>query len=302
MGTAIPDPPVLVAPMYAGGRLEAAFATYKTTTLQPKVPGKCFFHSQNPDKQDEVVFTRLGGTIGACTQVCPIIPAQTCPTMDSYIKWTDAKICDCTPGDASAFGRTFLEIGANDGQFLSNSLFFESQMGWRGLCVEASPFNFNNLHKNRPLCANVQALVGNREGTGTFASFEHESSTKGWEDLMSCLVGSPGSSICRTKESAEAYAKRGSFPMKFYEVPWLKLSDLFAEQCFEEMGWWSIDTEGAEEYVIETIDMSKASANFVIVEGTGMTPKITSMLSNAGYKEEGKKNLDHWFTKGDSTF
>ncbi|CAL4140743.1 unnamed protein product, partial [Meganyctiphanes norvegica] len=45
---------------------------------------------------------------------------------------------------------TFLEAGAYDGEFLSNTLFLEKEYGWRGILVEANPDFFKRLlKKNR---------------------------------------------------------------------------------------------------------------------------------------------------------
>lgn len=49
----------------------------------------------------------------------------------------------------------FLDIGAHDGVSISNTFSLES-VGWKGLCVEASPLNFTKLQQNRKCtCANV---------------------------------------------------------------------------------------------------------------------------------------------------
>lgn len=45
---------------------------------------------------------------------------------------------------------TIVEIGALDGQLFSISKFFEDYLGWRSILVEASPYNFKKLAKNRP--------------------------------------------------------------------------------------------------------------------------------------------------------
>jgi len=54
----------------------------------------------------------------------------------------------------------FIEVGAFDGVYLSNTLSFEQQ-GWSGLCCEAHPFFFPLLKKNRPgsVCVHA-ACVG----------------------------------------------------------------------------------------------------------------------------------------------
>ena len=44
----------------------------------------------------------------------------------------------------------FIECGANDGEFLSNTLWFEKVLGWNGLLIEADPDTFTRLRvKNR---------------------------------------------------------------------------------------------------------------------------------------------------------
>ena len=43
---------------------------------------------------------------------------------------------------------TFLEIGADDGIDKSNTKFFED-LGWVGMCIEASPKRFKLLKNNR---------------------------------------------------------------------------------------------------------------------------------------------------------
>ena len=43
---------------------------------------------------------------------------------------------------------------------MSNSRFFDLQLGWRSLCVEANPQVYKRLTVNRPDCINVNTLVG----------------------------------------------------------------------------------------------------------------------------------------------
>ena len=57
----------------------------------------------------------------------------------------------------------FVDVGAFDGIYLSNTYFFE-QLGWTGICVEASPTYFNLCVRNRPRskCYNVACLDADR--------------------------------------------------------------------------------------------------------------------------------------------
>ena len=41
--------------------------------------------------------------------------------------------------------RTFVELGALDGVWLSNTMLYERCLGWNGLLIEASPVNFEKM-------------------------------------------------------------------------------------------------------------------------------------------------------------
>ena len=47
-------------------------------------------------------------------------------------------------------GGVFLDIGANDGLFGSNTATLELDYGWTGLCIEANPKLIQPLTNNRP--------------------------------------------------------------------------------------------------------------------------------------------------------
>ena len=43
----------------------------------------------------------------------------------------------------------FIELGACDGLYLSNTLFFERELGWNGICIEPNDVYFETLKGNR---------------------------------------------------------------------------------------------------------------------------------------------------------
>lgn len=61
----------------------------------------------------------------------------------------------------------FLEIGAFDGMFLSNTFWLEKNLGWSGVCIEADPGTFGILRRNRK-CACLNACVGASGGEVQF--------------------------------------------------------------------------------------------------------------------------------------
>ena len=50
----------------------------------------------------------------------------------------------------------FIELGASNGVYLSNTLFFEKELNWNGICIEPNPQFKNDLQRNRNcnLCFN----------------------------------------------------------------------------------------------------------------------------------------------------
>jgi len=58
----------------------------------------------------------------------------------------------------------FLDIGAHDGIYLSNTLLLEKRYGWNGICIEGNPDTFVDLQQNRQaVCINT--CVDRIEGT-----------------------------------------------------------------------------------------------------------------------------------------
>lgn len=63
---------------------------------------------------------------------------------------------------------TCMECGAVDGEWLSSTKFFEEELGWDCINVEAHPVSFEKLKKNRPLATNIHAALSDIVGEITF--------------------------------------------------------------------------------------------------------------------------------------
>jgi len=61
----------------------------------------------------------------------------------------------------------FIEIGASDGIYLSNTYFLEKEFNWKGLCIEPST-EYINLVKNRNcLTSDILPLMPDPVSSGT---------------------------------------------------------------------------------------------------------------------------------------
>ena len=65
---------------------------------------------------------------------------------------------------------TFVDIGANDGVKLSNTLHFENK-GWNGLAIEPHPKVYKKLISNRN-CTCLNLGIASEEGTKLFRSID----------------------------------------------------------------------------------------------------------------------------------
>jgi FkbM family methyltransferase len=148
-------------------------------------------------------------------------------------------------GEAFNEGRKgyFLDIGAHDGIYLSNTYILERRYDWNGICVEANPDSFAQLRKNRrAICVN--ACLDSAEDFVDFAK-----------------RGVMGGIISPNMDNKE--------PNR-YEIIQIKtqtLDSLLREQTApHEIDYLSIDIEGAEERVLGNFNFKEYRFNCITIE------------------------------------
>lgn len=87
----------------------------------------------------------------------------------------------------------FVDVGAHDGIFLSNTFLLELRYAWKGLCVEANPRTFLDLSRNRS-CACANVCIDSVAGAVDFALrgtvggiIDDQTDNKGFSDSDSTL-------------------------------------------------------------------------------------------------------------------
>ena len=127
---------------------------------------------------------------------------------------------------------TFVELGAMDGLWYSNTKFFEDTLKFNGVLIEPTE-QYNDLLKNRPNCKCYKNAINNKEEEVEFLG---DSATAGLVKTMSTSFKESHHS-----ENNNVYKVQGT-PIRNL-IKDLKYIDLF-----------SIDVEGGELVVLETID------------------------------------------------
>ena len=151
---------------------------------------------------------------------------------------------------------TFVEAGAYDGIYYSNSLFFEQYLGWTGICVEPNPEVFYNLSINRPRCRNVHAALGSVSGTATIHI-----------DRQYPVLSKIGSSNI--------------------SVPLWRLDDLLLSMDTTHVNYLSLDVEDNEYDVLLGIDFSKIMIDVISLEmhlWNKHRDQVHRLLVNNGFK------------------
>ena len=99
----------------------------------------------------------------------------------------DTAFCERFHTNQPKFHATIVEIGVLDGQLFSISKFFEDYLGWTSILVEANPYNFKKLVKNRPhsiryntfICRQEHIKIVGSEAVGGIGNYMSEKHKKG---------------------------------------------------------------------------------------------------------------------------
>lgn len=165
-------------------------------------------------------------------------------------------------------GGFFVELGASDGVNLSNTFFFEKELGWNGICIEPNDFLFSKLKENRS-CNVSNSLVSFESGRNVQFSMS---------DVVSGIVDN----------------FTGPFTIKHPNSCVLKITKTL-DEIFDEMNapkmidYLSLDVEGHEYQILSTFPFDKYNFRCITVEhnaphiGNTEQMKIRSLLEKNGY-------------------
>jgi len=189
---------------------------------------------------------------------------------------------------------TYLEMGALNGMYLSNTYVFNKALDWKGFLVELSPKMYQDLLQNRPnelatanaaVCDQAREVhYYHKERNGAvsavweFSSEEHRN--KWWKGV--------------TLNDTTA-------------IECVPLSDLLRQHFGDDklfFDFFSLDIEGAEYTALSTLDFDRVGFGVILVEANIKTSQMRNLamqlhLESHGYRflEQIDRNL--WFVNKD---
>jgi len=168
----------------------------------------------------------------------------------------------------------FLDIGAHNGISLSNTYFFENELGWTGLCMEPIPEVYTQLTKNRR-CICVQGCAARETYVGKFLRIS------GPLEMLSGLIDEydPKHTERIQRQLAEYGGSYEIIPVQCYNV-----NDLLEKNGIRHVNFLSLDTEGGELKILQSIDFSKIQIDVITVENNYNDPRFIPFLESKGFK------------------
>ena len=167
----------------------------------------------------------------------------------------------------------FVDIGAHNGVTFSNTLFFERELNWRGLCVEPIPEVFSQLVSNRQ-CTCVHACVAEEAGTKEFVRVH------GYAEMLSGIAGLHDP---RHVERIHREVRDQGGALEVIRVQSVRLDALLAQHGITSIDLLCIDVEGAELDVLGSFDLRRARPAVVCIENNYRDARIWRVMRRGGY-------------------
>lgn len=173
------------------------------------------------------------------------------------------------------YGGTYVEIGAMGGNWLSNTLRLHTCFNWTGILVEASPHNYQKLVKNTKKMRAPPVQI-------FFGAVCHPPQTR---VKFSTRFGATAGVLDYMSESYKSMHYKNNQSTVF--VPCEPMSKYL--HGMDRINFFSLDVEGAELIVLQTIDFSKIHIDVFVIEMDQHDKKrnndIRVLLKTKGYIE-----------------
>lgn len=176
----------------------------------------------------------------------------------------------------------FIDIGAYDGIYYSNTAYFEKYLEWEGICVEPNPQVFEKLKDNRK-CKCINCCIYEKQEILKFVS------VSGYGEMLSGLVDFfDEKHLDRIDKTIKEHGGRKII----IDISGFPVKDILEKESITSIDYCNIDVEGGEMSVLNSIDFSKVKIKVFTIENNYRTKMIRNFLYPLGYKLIGKLGAD----------
>lgn len=173
----------------------------------------------------------------------------------------------------------FIDVGAWDGQEISNTYMLETQLNWTGICIEPLPEQFQKLQSCRSAICLPLAAYSQSDLEFDFVIAE------GLSGIVNCI------------DCHKHVLNKNKIKVKTKTLT--DIMDQYNSPKFIE--YLSIDTEGSELEVLKGINWDKYSFGYINIEHNNVEPRRSEMrqyLITKGYKFLRENVVDDDYIKG----
>ena len=151
----------------------------------------------------------------------------------------------------------FVDVGAYDGIHINNTLYFEEMNDWNGINVEPNKRVYDALVINRPKNINLNCAVFNQDGEADFFL------NTGYTEMLSGIKTTFDSRhVSRLENENNIHGST----TESVNIVTKRLETIFDEHQISHVHYLSIDVEGAEFEVIQSINFDKVFIDVIAFE------------------------------------
>lgn len=183
--------------------------------------------------------------------------------------------------------RFFVEAGAWNGEYLSNTLYLETKHNWTGLLVEANPKAYKQLLGKKRRSFSINACLALNDYP-ELVDFDGADVFGGIEGGDNNNIGLAGARMGLDSEHRQAY-KVQCFPFK----------SIWSAMSRPKIDFFSLDVEGAEAPILKNLPWGEIDVELFLIEvAHGNPDQMIKFMSSKGYKVERKfGTIDILFAK-----
>lgn len=164
----------------------------------------------------------------------------------------------------------FVDIGAFDGVQISNTCVLE-QVGWDGICIEPIPEVFEALQKNRACHLYNVAIAGQSRKDAKFYKVADQLGLSGLEQQM--------------PERIQKGLRKQGLAIESLSVQTMTFDEVMKNHpAIGFIDFLSLDVEGGEMQVLETIDFERFRFGLITIENNPGTAVLRDYMAKRGYR------------------
>jgi FkbM family methyltransferase len=154
----------------------------------------------------------------------------------------------------------FIEVGANNGYYQSNTYYLEKFLGWKGILVEGIPSLYEECKIRRRNSSTYNCALVSQDFAGSFIEMHYA-------NLMSVVEGS-----LKNQENQIQHINKGLKIQNIQQTYSIKVPVRTLESILDEftelptIDFFSLDVEGYELDVLQGLNIAKYQPKYILVE------------------------------------